>query len=180
MDDDSPVCYYKDTIRNFMNPNAEYKWVSFKPDPCVKKVKDVNDAGMVSFKLSIHDVTANGAINFKDYDAWKKTPSKRAIPVTIRAYIYQCRDLPAADSNGTSDPFVKVWDMSDKQKKTDIIEDNNNPLYYQTIELEYEVRDVNDLESYPPFIFDVFDYDDDLMDSSDDYLARAIIEPEDC
>ena len=39
---------------------------------------------------------------------------------------------------------------------------------------------MNDLESYPPFIFDVFDYDDDLMDSSDDYLARAIIEPEDC
>jgi len=88
--------------------------------------------------------------------------------------------LPAADSNGTSDPFVKVWDMSEKQKKTQIIEDNNNPLYYEVLELEYEVRDVNDLESYPPFIFDVYDHDDDLMDSSDDYLARAIIEPEDC
>ena len=73
---------------------------------------------MISFKLSIHDVSANGKINFREYDSWKKNPSKRAIPVTIRAYIYQCRDLPAADSNGTSDPFVKVWDMSDKQKKT--------------------------------------------------------------
>lgn len=46
--------------------------------------------------------------------------------------------------------------------------------------MEYEVRDMNDLESYPPFIFDIFDFDDDLLDSSDDYLARAIIEPEDC
>jgi hypothetical protein len=24
----------------------------------------------------------------------------------IRAYIFQARDLPAADSNGTSDPFI--------------------------------------------------------------------------
>jgi len=45
--------------------------------------------------------------------AWKSSPPKRAQPVAIRAYIYQCRDLPAADSNGTSDPFVKIWDMSE-------------------------------------------------------------------
>ena len=118
MEDSYPVCYYKDSIFNFMDPNAEYKWVSFKPDNCVKRVKDVNDAGMVSFKLSIHDASVNDSIDFKKFDAWKKAPSKRAIPVTIRAYIYQCRDLPAADSNGTSDPYVKIWDMSDKGKKT--------------------------------------------------------------
>ena len=37
-----------------------------------------------------------------------------------------------------------------------------------------------DLYSYPPFIIDVFDHDDELFDSSPDYLGRAIIEPEDC
>ena len=61
-----------------------------------------------------------------------------------------------------------------------MIEDNTNPLYYEVLELEYEVRDINDLESYPPFIFDVYDQDEELLDSSDDYLARAIIEPENC
>jgi Ca2+-dependent lipid-binding protein len=40
------------------------------------------------------------------------------MPIKVRAYIYQCKDLPAADSNGTSDPFIKVWDISDKYKKT--------------------------------------------------------------
>lgn len=114
MDGDSPVCYYIDSIKNYTNPNAEFKWVSFIPDRCVNKVREANDAGMISFKLSIHDVSRNGPINFKDFDSWKKAPSKRAIPVVIRAYIYQCRDLPAADSNGTSDPFVKIWDMSEK------------------------------------------------------------------
>lgn len=46
--------------------------------------------------------------------------------------------------------------------------------------MDYEVRDINDLESYPPFLIDVYDEDQELMDSSDDFLARAIIEPEDC
>jgi hypothetical protein len=39
---------------------------------------------------------------------------------------------------------------------------------------------MEDLESYPPFIFDVFDHDDDIFDSTPDFLGRAIIEPEDC
>ena len=34
--------------------------------------------------------------------------------------------------------------------------------------------------TYPPFIFDIFDHDDDLFDSSPDYLCRAVVEPEDC
>lgn len=116
--DGDPVCFYIEHISSFLNPNATFKWVPLKPDPAVGEVKNTNDAGMLSFKISIHDVSANGAINFKEFDAWKKPPAKRAIPVVIRAYIYQCRDLPAADSNGSSDPFVKVWDMSEKQKKT--------------------------------------------------------------
>jgi Ca2+-dependent lipid-binding protein len=135
---------------------------------------------MLSFKLSIHDVTANGPINFKEHKAWKYKPKSKIETVTIRAYVYQCKDLPAADSNGSSDPYVKLWDMSGKNKKTKVIEDNTNPLYYETIDLEYEVRDIKDLESYPPFIFDLFDEDAELFDSSDDFLARAIVEPEDC
>jgi len=94
----------------------------------------------------------------------------------VRAYIYQCRDLPAADSNGTSDPYVKVWDMNKMPKKTSFIDDNNNPVFYETLELEFEVRDKNDKKSYPPFVIDVFDSDADFLDK-DDYLARAIIDP---
>lgn len=82
---------------------------------------------MISFKLSI---SASKNIDFKQYKAWKKLPSKRANPVLIRAYIYQCRDLPAADDDGGSDPFVKLWDLSGKDKKTRVIYDNVNPLFF--------------------------------------------------
>ena len=52
-------------------------------------------------------------------------------------------------------------------------------MYYEVIEFEYEVRDINDLESYPPFLLDLYDRDEGFLDS-DDFLARAIIEPEEC
>lgn len=52
-----------------------------------------------------------------------------------------------------------------------------NPLFYECLELEYEILkdDINDLNCYPPFIVDVFDEDRELFDSSDDFLCRAII-----
>jgi Ca2+-dependent lipid-binding protein len=104
----------------------------------------------------------------------------RSTPVKVRAYIYLCLDLPAADKTGSSDPFIEVWDTVAEVKKTQVVEDNNNPLFYETLELDYEVDKMDDLESYPPFIFDVYDHDDDLFDSTPDFLGRAIIEPEDC
>jgi Ca2+-dependent lipid-binding protein len=43
------------------------------------------------------------------------------MPVKIRVYIYSCRNLPVADDNGSSDPYVRVWDTSEEVKKTKII-----------------------------------------------------------
>ena len=48
--------------------------------------------------------------------------------------IYLCRDLPAADKEGTSDPFIRIWDTVPEEKKTAVIEDNTNPLYYEVVE----------------------------------------------
>ena len=141
MDGDDPVCYFIDDIDNFKDPNPPMRWFSFLPDKCVKKVTEPDQIGQFSFRLSIHDVTRDGPINFKDHKMWKQKVPKRAQPVKIRAYIYQCRDLPAADSAGTSDPFIRVWDTNPKPKKTSVVEDNNNPLFYETIELDYEVDD---------------------------------------
>ena len=39
---------------------------------------------------------------------------------------------------------------------------------------------MTDISSFPPFIFDVFDEDQEFMDNSDDFLSRAIVYPEEC
>ena len=46
---------------------------------------------------------------------WKNTIFGKKIPrrpgnLKVRAYIFQCRDLPAADSDGTSDPYLQITD----------------------------------------------------------------------
>lgn len=76
--------------------------------------------------------------------------------------------MPAADDNGQSDPFIRVWDTTEIEKKTSVIEDNNNPLFYETLELIMEVTDMTEV---PPFILDI--YDKDTL--SNDFIARAII-----
>jgi hypothetical protein len=58
-ENDKPVCYYKAPISEFTTLNAEYKWIFFKPDPVVGLVKDVNDAGLLSIKMTIADIKEN-------------------------------------------------------------------------------------------------------------------------
>jgi hypothetical protein len=53
MDGDSPICYWKGDTKDFINPDAELKWVEMTNDLAVGKIKEANKAGIISFKLSI-------------------------------------------------------------------------------------------------------------------------------
>lgn len=130
MSGSTPICYYKGEIEEFLDPNPKMKWLQMNCDMALGKVKEAHLSGLVSVKISIHNTSKNGPINFESFDSWKKPPPKRLNAYKVRAYIFQCRDLPAADSDGQSDPYIKVWDMSKDQKRTRTIEDNLNPLFY--------------------------------------------------
>ena len=106
--------------------------------------------------MSIHDKTKDGPINFEQFDAWKKLPPKRLNVMKVRCFLFQCRDLPSADDDGQSDPYIVVWDNSDQKKRTETIMDNNNPIFYKTLELNIETNKVEDM---PPFVLDIWDYD---------------------
>lgn len=85
---DKPICYYRTDIEKFTDPNPSLNWVELQPDLALGKVTAAHKAGLVSFKISIHDKTANGPINFSDFEAWKKPPPKRLGNFKVRAYIY--------------------------------------------------------------------------------------------
>lgn len=100
MEGEKAICYAKDEISKFMDPDPKMRWYELTPDLAIGKVKEPQKAGLVSFKLSVHDKTLNGPLDFTQYKAWRKPPPKRPANYKIRAFLYQCRDLPAADADG--------------------------------------------------------------------------------
>lgn len=62
---DKPICYFKTDIEEFMNPNPQWRWLEMFNDLSVGKVTEPHKAGLISIKLSIHDKTKDGPINFE-------------------------------------------------------------------------------------------------------------------
>ena len=122
-----------------------------QPDRAIGVVKENYLAGIIGVKLYINEMNKPGTYwdpeigeqvahepffspekNMK----WKPLikPMLRLPIWKVRAYIFQCRDLPAADSDGTSDPCIKIHGDGTKgagiEPMTAVIEDNMNPLFY--------------------------------------------------
>jgi hypothetical protein len=88
MDGDTPISYACDNIESFMDPNPKMRWIELNPDLSIGKITDHYKAGIVSVKMTIHDKTLNGPIDFKQFDAWKKPPPKRPNNFKVRVYVF--------------------------------------------------------------------------------------------
>ena len=80
----------------------------------------------------------------------------KRLPVhKVRAYIFQCRDLPAADSDGTSDPSLilhgdgTINPDENVRNRTQTIEDNLNPLFYEALEITVEALSLENGDFLP-------------------------------
>jgi len=123
--------------------------------------------------MSINNKTKNGSYDFKSQAAWAKPPPKRLSSYKIRCYIYQCRDLPAADSEGSSDPYIEVWATDKVKPRTPVIQDNCNPIFFSTLEIYYDFSTPADA---PPIILNIWDEDIGILgNESSDFIGRAII-----
>ena len=151
------ICFYRGHVREFFDPNpVELKWIQLLIDKVHNEVKEPHKAGLVGMRLAVHDVTKFGTIDWNSYkETWGKRLPRRPGNLKVRAYIFQCRDLPAADSDGTSDPFLQLTDSYVPQR-TETVNDNLNPIYYEAKDLMYEA---NSIEELPPFIIDCYDED---------------------
>jgi len=172
MDGNYPICFWKGKVSDFTDPDPKYRWLILKNDKAVGKVSEDHEAGMIQMKFSINAKHLNGPVEFKNYEAWKKPPPRRLGSKKIRCFIFQCRDIPSADEDGSSDSYISIWNPEGTKLNTRKIEDSLNPIYFETIEMLY---DMADLESAPPIILNVWDSDTDLLDSTDDFLGRAVI-----
>lgn len=172
LDGSYPICYWKGKVSDFTNPDPKFQWIILKNDKAIGRVSEDHEAGMLQIKLSVNNKQMNGPVDYKTFDAWKKPPPRRLGSKKIRCFLFQCRDIPAADEDGSSDSYISVWNPNNEDLRTRKIEDSVNPIYYETIEMTY---DFSDLETAPPIILNIWDYDSGIMDSTDDFLGRSVI-----
>jgi len=84
--------------------------------------------------------------------------------------------LPAADDNGSSDPFIRITDTG-KAQDTRVIFDNVNPIFYQALDLGYEAANEDEM---PPIIVDLYDMDiNTVTKNSIEFLSRTVLSLED-
>lgn len=88
MKGDVPICYWKGTPEEFMDPNPKYRWLTMKNDKAIGKVDEDHEAGLIQLKLSINDKAANGSAEYKQHEAWKKPPPRRLNTKKIRCFIF--------------------------------------------------------------------------------------------
>eukprot|EP00602_Paraphysomonas_sp_CaronLab_P003319 CAMPEP_0185019240 /NCGR_PEP_ID=MMETSP1103-20130426/1865_1 /TAXON_ID=36769 /ORGANISM="Paraphysomonas bandaiensis, Strain Caron Lab Isolate" /LENGTH=1852 /DNA_ID=CAMNT_0027549443 /DNA_START=18 /DNA_END=5573 /DNA_ORIENTATION=+ len=127
-----PVCFYRMKAKDLLKGHFREppKWIFMKEDKSIDALDDGEFPGSVLIRLGFGPVEDAEATKLE----WEQSVQRmrRRSPYQVRCHIYQGKDLPAADSNGLLDPFLKVnllgqIQESDKKKKT------RYPLYYQTL-----------------------------------------------
>ena len=102
---------------DFTDPNPKLKWVQMIEEPVEDALESPELAGVVGFRLSL--IKDDGVTILKEQPNWKKRLSRRPDSAKIRCYLFQCRDLPAADEDGASDPMVIVYSTVDQDSDKD-------------------------------------------------------------
>lgn len=203
MEKDKKIAYIKEDLKDYLlkgcrdetDVNVKIKWKQFTVDHACDSLLSGGipdyESGFLSFKLFAkvlkkpEDKFDCEKIYEWNYDKYlgsekKKKEFRRPFVSVMRAYIYQAKNLVAMDDTGTSDPYVEIYsphpldnnEEGKKNRKTNTQFMTNNPLWYHTCQFIVEYYN---LEEAPPIILNVFDTDEGLLDSTDDFMGRAVI-----
>ena len=157
------ICYARLKPEEFSDIYKEEKWIRLKPDKAMGAVKNDWEGGFVKIRVYTGRYDDELDLNRGNWNT-EPNPSGKNKKILL-CHLFQCRNLPAADSTGTSDPYA-VFYCAGAQASTakDAKLGTLNPIWYETLALEVEI---GSLETSPPIIVYLWDYDkagaDDLM-----------------
>ena len=90
------------------------KWIILQEDKVIDALDDGQFPGSILLKIEFGD-TADFQAAEKE---WSNASYRMAVQRSflVRVNVFQCKDLPASDSNGLCDPFLKIKFMGQKQE----------------------------------------------------------------
>jgi hypothetical protein len=167
--EDNPQSSLKDgfMLGHFDDP---VQWVPLKEDPGLNRLGDSEFPGALLLRLGFG--LAMDATNEQHVREWQRDIRKmqeREL-FEVRIHIYQAKELPPSDPDGSIDPYFKVVFNGERDQRTSTKSDTTAPLYYETCSFQAELPP--DDEFAPPVILRL--YDEDAYDK-DDYLGCCFL-----
>lgn len=162
MNNDKPICFSRLKAKAYADLDKEMNWIKFRPNKVVRNELNDWEGGFLLLRVCVFKFRLND-----DPKSWieKISIPAKLISKKLVCNLYQCRNLPAADSNGLADPYVKVicgsnFVETDKKGKRGIL----NPIWYKQLIFDIEYFSI---DLIPPIMVQVWDHDilqsDDLI-----------------
>ena len=130
---------------------AEPWWQPLREDAALNALADDENPGNVLIKLGMGTDTSAAENPWEtDLEALSDLT-----PYQLRVHVYQGRSLPAADDNGSIDPFVKVL-FNGTEQETSIKTMTTSPSWYETIQLDLMLPP---LQFAPQVLLQLWDWD---------------------
>lgn len=159
--------FYEDGALKDVNEIPAPQWVSLIEDMVLDDLKDHEFTGNVLMNLRLEPSRGEDPSEKENARIWREHSLKTAayMKYTLFVHVFQGRCLPAADSNGLLDPYVKVT-CGGAEGKVSTRMSTRDPTFYETVVLDVELP--QDPEFLPKVSLQVFDWD---QWDADDYVG---------
>lgn len=118
--------------RGFTQPAS---WLHLQEDVALNAVPSDEQPGSILMRLGFGNVDAAAGVD--DWDGEAEEAALTA-PYAVRVHVYQGRQLPATDSNGSTDPWVRVQ-VGGQTARTQALKMTTCPLWYEPLELRLDL-----------------------------------------
>ena len=140
--------------------NKDILFIKFIPDPVINKVKSMMKSGVLKCKICLYSPDVDKKPKTKEFES---DGSSELTNYTIVAVVYMSKGLVAAESNGTSDPFVTLT-YGNQTKKTSVKNNTMNGVWNELLEFRDVPMNMEDQTTWPVFLLNVYDYNKILSD----------------
>ena len=138
------------------------------PDPCIGKCKNMMKSGILKCSIYVYNQANDKRIraNTGDDEDLENLLNEEPIKVekkadlkeyTIVAIVYMSKGLIAAESDGTSDPFVTLT-LGKNKLQTSVKNNTMNGIWNEKLVFNDIEMDLKDYTTWPIFLLSVFDY----------------------
>jgi uncharacterized membrane protein len=175
-----PICFTRIPAIELINEefSGEFKWYTLQEDKALDKLGPKTFPGCLLLRLGL----GTAKVAAETETEWNKMTSSdvlsQKVPYIVRVNIYQCRSLPAADSNGLLDPYLKVnvlgaVQITSKKSCT------RDPMYYESFDFKTEINHNYGLQLAPRVCIQVWDHDWGMGSENDDYCGCCMLDLKD-